>query len=255
MAKVDTSISKIQLWVTCQFQQKHCQISGNQLIICEAEDTIKGKQLIDIEREVLTSWAGQNSQQKKNKQQLPAKVEMVIRMKVMVTTNIETDLDITNRAQGTIKDIILHPEETNQREAEQIITTRLPLYLLVKLDWTCTTQRDGLDPCVIPVEPITQSMQIHAPEINSKTSQHTVKQCQFPLTPAYAFTNYQSQGQTILYVIMDITNPPMGGSACSTFMSHCHEFLACQQSGCFETLTQKFSKWHTTLSWSWKMIN
>ena len=32
-------------------------------------------------------------------------------MKVMVTDNIETDLDITNGARGKIVDIILHPDE------------------------------------------------------------------------------------------------------------------------------------------------
>ncbi|KAL4065988.1 hypothetical protein J3A83DRAFT_4099090 [Scleroderma citrinum] len=34
---------------------------------------------------------------------------------------------------------------------------------------------------------------------------------QFPLTAAYAFTNYQSQGQTLPMVSVDITTPPTGG--------------------------------------------
>ncbi|KAG1896637.1 uncharacterized protein F5891DRAFT_958392 [Suillus fuscotomentosus] len=33
---------------------------------------------------------------------------------------------------------------------------------------------------------------------------------QLPLTPAYAFTDYQSQGQTISNTIIDIAQPPSG---------------------------------------------
>ncbi|KAI6019201.1 hypothetical protein EDC04DRAFT_2576003 [Pisolithus marmoratus] len=32
-----------------------------------------------------------------------------------------------------------------------------------------------------------------------------------PLTPAYAFTDYRSQGQTIKHAIIDIGMPPTGG--------------------------------------------
>ncbi|KIM60689.1 hypothetical protein SCLCIDRAFT_1216599, partial [Scleroderma citrinum Foug A] len=37
------------------------------------------------------------------------------------------------------------------------------------------------------------------------------KRCQFPVTPAYAFTDYRSQGQTILHVIVNIASLPTGG--------------------------------------------
>ncbi|KAI9069198.1 hypothetical protein FKP32DRAFT_1560221 [Trametes sanguinea] len=36
----------------------------------------------------------------------------------------------------------------------------------------------------------------------------TVKRRQFPITAAYAFTDYRSQGQTIPRVIVDIKQPP-----------------------------------------------
>jgi hypothetical protein len=42
---------------------------------------------------------------------LPAAVEIAIGMKVMVTSNIETDLNITNGALGKIVDTILHPDK------------------------------------------------------------------------------------------------------------------------------------------------
>ncbi|KIM52990.1 hypothetical protein SCLCIDRAFT_1223254, partial [Scleroderma citrinum Foug A] len=37
------------------------------------------------------------------------------------------------------------------------------------------------------------------------------KHRQFPVTPAYAFMDYRSQGQTIPHVIVDIASPPTGG--------------------------------------------
>ena len=38
----------------------------------------------------------------------------------------------------------------------------------------------------------------------------TISREQLPLTPAYAFTDYRSQGQTINYIIMDLATPPTG---------------------------------------------
>lgn len=37
-----------------------------------------------------------------------------------------------------------------------------------------------------------------------------MKRRQFPLTAAYAFADYRSQGQTIPYVMVDLTPPPNG---------------------------------------------
>jgi ATP-dependent exoDNAse (exonuclease V) alpha subunit len=37
-----------------------------------------------------------------------------------------------------------------------------------------------------------------------------VRQEQTPLIPAYAFTDYRAQGQTLPYVIVDIARPPGG---------------------------------------------
>ncbi|KAI6116444.1 hypothetical protein F5141DRAFT_1267921 [Pisolithus sp. B1] len=50
-------------------------------------------------------------------------------------------------------------------------------------------------------------------QYKSAEGQHvtcTVKRRQFPITSAYAFTDYCAQGQTIPYVIVDIARPPTG---------------------------------------------
>ena len=45
---------------------------------------------------------------------------------------------------------------------------------------------------------------------HGKIIQRTVRRRQYPMTGAYAFTDYRSQGQTILVVLVDIATPPTG---------------------------------------------
>ena len=62
----------------------------------------------------------------------------------------------------------------------------------------------------MPIEAMTTSFWITAVS-NGKSKLQTVKRTQFPITPAYACTDYQSQGQTIPAAIMDVATPPTGG--------------------------------------------
>lgn len=63
-----------------------------------------------------------------------------------------------------------------------------------------------LPPHVIPISPITKTFGITV----AGTSK-TVSRTQLPITPAYAFTDYRAQCQTIVPVIVDIGRPPTGG--------------------------------------------
>ena len=123
----------------------------------------------------------------------------------MVTRNIATDLDITNGARGIIADIILDPDEPPL--AGDSITTlkHLPCCVLVKLNRTRAARLDGLDDSVVPIFPAKSSMQI---TLGRKMK--TVTRLQYPITAAYCFTDYRSQGQTIPRVIVDIASPPSG---------------------------------------------
>ena len=64
---------------------------------------------------------------------------------------------------------------------------------------------DGLDEGIIPIFPAKSSMQI---TLGKKAK--TVTRLQCPITAAYCFTDYLSQGQTIPRVIVDIASPPSG---------------------------------------------
>ena len=87
----------------------------------------------------------------------------------------------------------------------------LPLYILVELQRTWATQLTGLEECIIPVEPRTQTFRVKCEQSNGQQMTKTVKRHQFPMTAAYAFTDYRSQGQTIPYVLVDIATPLTGG--------------------------------------------
>ncbi|PPQ93872.1 hypothetical protein CVT25_013581 [Psilocybe cyanescens] len=60
-------------------------------------------------------------------------------MEVMVTSNIETDLNITNGARGKIVNTILHPDKPGIGEEPVVAVVHLkyvPAYILVKLKRT-----------------------------------------------------------------------------------------------------------------------
>ncbi|KAF8192858.1 hypothetical protein K438DRAFT_1762159 [Mycena galopus ATCC 62051] len=86
----------------------------------------------------------------------------------------------------------------------------MPAYILVKMARTRANQLEGLDEHVIPIEPaqVTYHVKFELPD--HKSTQRTIRRRQFPMTGAYAFTDYRSQGQTIQYVLVDIASPPSG---------------------------------------------
>ncbi|KAJ8584894.1 hypothetical protein M405DRAFT_746216, partial [Rhizopogon salebrosus TDB-379] len=121
-------------WNACSVN-KHCRDCNHRLLICRAQDMVKGRLLTPLEERVVSN---RDAMQKgKNAGDLQREVRVVIGMEVMVTRNIETDLDITNGARGTVVDIFLHPDEPSHDEEEW--TTRLnypPPFILVKLNRT-----------------------------------------------------------------------------------------------------------------------
>ncbi|KAF5393247.1 hypothetical protein D9757_000682 [Collybiopsis confluens] len=137
---------------------------------------------------------------KKTRKNLPDRVGMVIGVKVLVTRNIETDLDITNGARGEIVDVILDPREPEPPEAAEVVELKnVPVYILVKMSRTRAERLEGLEENVIPIEPTSQTMRLTLRQ-GKKTVMRTAKQSQFSMAPAYAFTNYRSQGQTLPYI-------------------------------------------------------
>jgi hypothetical protein len=189
-----------------------CKDTHRPILVCKAKDTITGRPLTIKEQCILESHRNKRGKgRQRDLKDLPHEIELAIGMKVMVTNNLETDLDITNGARGKIIDILLHPDEPPLNTHNSRIELKfLPICILVKLAKTRAKQLKGLDECVIPIEPTTSKYHINMTTPDGKKTQRTFERHQFPVTAAYAFTDYRSQGQSILYLFVDIASPPTG---------------------------------------------
>ncbi|OCH83740.1 hypothetical protein OBBRIDRAFT_871838, partial [Obba rivulosa] len=138
--------------------RKWCRTSGEQLFIIDAEDQVNGRPLTLRERYAVAARAKKDRSDRRRR--LPETVEIARGMKVMVTTNIHTDLDVANGSRGEIVDIVLHPDEPPVPEGGVVRLKYMPAYLLVKLSRTRASRLEGLDEFIIPIEPSAVTMQI-----------------------------------------------------------------------------------------------
>lgn len=181
-----------------QALRAHCARTGATLYVCRAEDRYQRRRLDKEER-----LAVRKKKEGKSTQDV---LELAIGMKCMVTFNVSTNADITNGARGVVHDIVLQSEDDVQRRGHGIVKLkRLPAYILVKLDRTRAVALPGFPAGVIPVVPMEKTFSIVSARRGRPIS---VKRLQFPLTAAYAFTDYRAQGQTIPNVLIDIRKPP-----------------------------------------------
>ncbi|KAJ7833759.1 hypothetical protein B0H14DRAFT_3710216 [Mycena olivaceomarginata] len=112
---------------------KMCKDTGRRLFICSAEDTYQGRPLNLPEKYTLASHLGKrkNGRREMKMKDLPNFIELAIGMKVLVTRNIETDLDLANGARGEIVDVVLDPDEPPFGDTGEPIVDFAP----VQLDW------------------------------------------------------------------------------------------------------------------------
>lgn len=191
--------------VWCQWNlaaiRKYCADSGQQLFISPSEDMIEGRPVTNEEK-IAIMMGGKGSQLQMERAGLAKEIELAIGASV-----IHTDLDVANGVRGTIEAVVLDGRE-------QLMTTKetnlyrlrfLPRYVLVRLDRTKAPRLHGLSQNVIPIVPVMKSF-----AINKDGKKLSVNRTQLPLTLAYTFTDYRSQGQTIEPVIVDIGPPPHG---------------------------------------------
>ena len=193
------------LWNSAAIK-KHCTEGGHRLYVSPAEDTIDNHPVSNEEKiAILTRTKGSSSQT--DRAGLAKDVELAIGAPVMVTLNILTDLDVANGVRGTIEGIVLDERERQitSKDTQTIHLRYPPRYVLVKLLRTKAPCLRGLEENVIPIKPVTKTFTITKNGIKT-----TVNRTQLPLTLAYAFTDYRSQGQTLQPVIIDIGPPPHG---------------------------------------------
>jgi len=150
-----------------------------------------------------TGW-GKNRQERAG---LADEVDITVGMEIMVTINISTDLDVANGARGHAVEIVLDArEEISATQTEFYELQFPPTYILVRMIRTKAAVLDGLESGVLPIIPLTKTFSV----VNGNSKKVTVTRQQLPITPAYAFTDYCSQAQTIDHCIVDLAKPPSG---------------------------------------------
>ena len=123
-------------------------------------------------------------------------------MKLMVLANLAPDTGLANGSHSVVTGIVLDPRESGQHTATS--THRLqfpPSAILFQPLNGCAIRMQGLPDGIVPIFPQMKSFPL------GTTS---VKRTQFPITPAYVFTDYKAQGQTMDSVLIDLAKPPCG---------------------------------------------
>lgn len=191
--------------------QQHCRGQKTPLYLCRAEDWIgkgagrRGHDEFTEEEKIAYAMRNNRKKSERRTPSLPEEVELAVGMKVLITSNIDTDNDIANGARGEVVEIGLDEgEEMSEGGAVQRLK-HLPRYILVKLDRTKALPMEGKERGTVPIEPQETDIYITLPVTGSR---RRMVRSQFPLTAGYAFTDYRAQGQTLGNVIVDIGKVP-----------------------------------------------
>ena len=194
-----TSRNGVQTLWNNEALSRHCHKTGNVHYVLYALDTCNDHPLSMQER---LSIAHLKLDVTNN---LPNRVDLAIGMKAMIILNISTDVDLANGSRGLISDIILDSREILPDDTSTTIyLTYPPAAILFRPFTDKTIKLPGLDRGTIPVFPTHKTFSLDG---EKKTK---IDRWQFPITPAYAFTDFKSQGQTMECVIADIGKPPSG---------------------------------------------
>lgn len=188
--------------------KQHSDETGNQIFCWDYECTLKGKPLDEATRYEFEKWVA-NRKENGAKFPLHEKLELAIGSQVMVTMNVDPDIDLANGTRAVVEKIILDPEEPPIGTEQRVHLRYLPLCVLVRVERTRCGRLSDLEENVIPIVP---QILKHSFKSNVKTKKgsRTVTERQFPITLGDAFTDYRAQGQTLDFVLADLANPPTG---------------------------------------------
>jgi hypothetical protein len=120
----------------------------------------------------------------------------------MVTWNIATRANLSNGSHGCITKIVLDPRElkidlkaTTERK---VFLLYPPELVIIYLDFCELSPLPDLLLHHVPLSPLECKFS------TGMTPSPRIMQWQLAITPAYAFTDFKAQGQTINYVLVDI---------------------------------------------------
>jgi ATP-dependent exoDNAse (exonuclease V) alpha subunit len=130
-------------------------------------------------------------------------------MEVMVLLNMATKNDVANGSRGIVHDIVLDEREPEceANDDGEVILRFPPALIVFRPHRSTVNDRIGdLEPGLLPIVPTQTSFTIR----DRYGQEVSVKRRQFSLAPAYAFTDFKSQGQTLKFVVVDLAKPLNG---------------------------------------------
>jgi hypothetical protein len=138
--------------------KRECTLKKQRLYRSPAEDTTAGRPLSTQEVFLAGMSQSKKSKSRQEKAGLSDTVELFVGMKMMVTYNVQTDMDLANGARGEIVDIILDEREEDHNEEDAIVNLKYPpRMVLVKLLHCKAPKLDGLEESIVPMTPISKT--------------------------------------------------------------------------------------------------
>ena len=135
-------------------------------------------------------------------QGIPRELQLFVGMPVMVTSNIKTELGITNGTSGVVRFIHFKDGEEISEETGIHHLDHQPDYVVVELDDVDVKPLDGLPPNHIPIAPMKKNFSVQVP--GKKKEKVSINRSHFPLVPRFSCTAHKSQGQTLSKAIVDL---------------------------------------------------
>jgi Helitron helicase-like domain at N-terminus/PIF1-like helicase len=111
--------------------------------------------------------------------------------KVMVTENVAISFGVVNGTEGIIEDVRYRMDTEGRRFGVCAYVRVLGAGLI----------SDELGKDIVPIMPTSSSFRY----TGNKGEKYSISRSQFPLLPAYSFTDYKSQGRTLPLVLLDLT--------------------------------------------------
>ena len=128
-------------------------------------------------------------------------------MPVKICENIAVELGLANSTSGTIKDVILHPDEQHneqQNRTDEHILQHHPHCVIIAVETTTCPKLQDLDIKHIPIYPTSATFRFKLPHMKFFRS---LTRYQVSLVPEYAYTAHKSQAQTLRAIVVDLVKP------------------------------------------------
>ena len=163
----------------------HARSMGADVHLYHAKDRMLGHPVTNDERDIL--WKLTSSTTHDSLGRLP----LFPGMKVMVQENLAFTNRVVNGSEGTVRDIVY--EEIDRRRYAVVVYVHIPGSGRVHP----TAEND-----VVPIFPESTTF-TWSQRTESGIEHHTISRIQLPLLPAYAYTDYKSQGRSLDAAIVD----------------------------------------------------